>query len=185
MKWRKALIWAAIVVVGLPVGYVGRGYFHEPVGRAQSAVNLIETYCVPFNRRQFLDPDTSLVRLDNLDELSWAEPETAMLLRYGDRTCSVSDVLQPMSVEERKELDRRIVGVIERELPELYLNNSYVVGDWDAMFVWESHPRGDERRWVAMYTRFSSDADFETSLSVSYPINDDVSENLRELRNGS
>lgn len=185
MTKRKALIWACIVLLGLPLGYFARDRLHQPTAREHSAMTLFETYCVPFADGQVVAPEKRLVRLERADGLAWVDSETVMMLRYSDKRCSVSDALRPMNASERHALDTGVIGLIERELPALRPDNNHGLDTWDAFLVWESHPRGDDRRWGATYTRFSSDADFETSLSVSYPINDDVSENLRELRNSS
>jgi len=185
MNWSKTLIWAGIVVVGLPVGYFGREYLQQSEDRVQSALNLFRTYCVPFADQQIVPPDKSLVKLEKLPEGTWVDPKSVVLVRYHEGGCAVSDVLQPMTRQERRALDKSVAGLIETELSELRPDNNHGLDTWDEFRLWVQFPRGDKRRWAVTYGRFMSDAEWETSLSLSYPISDEVSEKLRELVNGS
>ena len=185
MTGRNALIWTCIVLVGLPVGYFARGYFYHPKERDRSALELFETYCVPLTEGQLNSPDASLVRLERVGGLGWVDPETVIFLRISDDGCSVSDVLAPMNSKERKALDDGVAPLIERKLPQLTLDQDARLDLWSAFLFWQSHPRGDDRRWGVMFSRVSSESDSETTLSLSYPINDEVSEKLNELRKGS
>ncbi|WP_170399515.1 hypothetical protein [Ruegeria arenilitoris] len=191
MKRQKIMIWAGIVAVGLPVGFFGRGLFQQPVNRVQTAMNLFEEYCVSFASLRVIDPGKNLVRLERADGLAWVEPDTTLLLRYSNSTCSVSDALKPMTHEERKAYDAAVAGLIGKTLPDLTPYDTSKGQDWTgadawpAFLFWESHPVGDERRWGVSYVRFASDAESQTELSVSYRIDDQISENLQELLNGS
>ncbi len=185
MKRRNVLIWAAIVVVGLPTGYFARDYLNQPEDRAQAAMRLFEKYCVPLTDGQLVRPDSSLTRLNLTGELAWAEPEALILLRLADSGCSVSDMLQPLKPEERHSLGVGVVKLIERELPILTPDHNHGLDSWAEFKVWASHPIRDNRRWGITLYRVSSDEDSETALSLSYPKNDVVSKNLRELETSS
>ncbi len=185
MKARKVLISFAIVIVGLSVGFFERGFIQRPVDRAQSALNIFASYCVPFAKGQFLAPTEPMIALESLGEFKWVDPGSNMLLSYSDRGCSVSDALLPMNEEERGTLDATVVGFVDREFSWMHSDNNHGLETWAAFLLWESHPPGHDKRSGAVYSRYSADADSETTLSFGYPINSDVSEKLRELRVGS
>ncbi|WP_170572116.1 hypothetical protein [Ruegeria atlantica] len=185
MKTRKALIWLCIVAFGAPAGYFVRGYFHRPVDRVRAAFDLFETYCVPYAEGRFLAPDGSLVSINTVGGFAWADPHSVVLLTYSGKECSISDALRPFDVISAKSMDEQVSAFVETVFPQLARDPEAVLKAWPAFSVWHSHPRGDERRRAVVYARWNFDDDAQMSLSFSYPINDDVSENLNDLLKGS
>lgn len=185
MKLQKALTWCCIVMIGAPIGYFGRGYFHQPIDRVQSAFDLFETYCVPFAEGRFIAPEEALVPLKPVGGYAWADPQSVMLLHYTRRECMVSDSLRALDPRSAKIMDERASDFVAREFPHLARDPEGVLEAWPAFMVWQSHPRGDKRRRAVVYARWDFDEDAQMSLSFSYPINDDVSENLKDLLKGS
>lgn len=184
MKRSKGAIWSSIVLVGLPLGYFVGGHFQE-ADRPESALHLFEKYCVPLADGGVVDPDGELSKIERSDGLVWVHLESLMLLRLEIQQCEVSDALQIMTDRERKTWERETKVWVENNLIGFESDDEFILNSVDAHHLWVRNFEDRDQRRSVLYFRFAADSESETSLIFSYPKNDDVSENLHELRKGS
>jgi len=157
-------------MAGLIGGYLAMDRFMAPPDRAQVAIDLFTRYCLPLQQGELHSPASELVRLDNIPMRgAWGDEKTGLLLRLSDLRCAVSDLLDPLTPEDRARFQAMARDVVAEAFPQLRPDLDHSEG-WDLFLTWIEHDRGDPRYWVVTLTRFAaSGEDSATSLEVILP----------------
>lgn len=179
---KRLIVLMFVVILGIPIGYFGRGAMEPEFDRVSEAIALFEKYCVLFARGKLMAPEPPLVRLEKQGGGVWADPQTRFMINISGRTCSVHDILDPMNADERMAFQTAAIGIIEGEFPMLQVDTNHGVDTWDLFMNWEQYPRDDPRRWgISLYRIAKSGEASETGLSVSFLSRKFSDEQLKEL----
>jgi hypothetical protein len=142
-----------------------------PSAIPETAMTLFRTYCVPLSRGVVVEPDSDLVRLENIPgETLWVEPESMAVLEFDARSCEVSDALRRMSLDEQARFDSAAINLVTAEFVALTLDTDNSLANWDLFIFWYQFPLDNPDRWGIMLSRFSSEGDqSKSSLSLALP----------------
>lgn len=167
---KKILITLLLIAICVPFGYLLRATFTPEIDRAERALNLFTTYCVPSNEGVRADPIDGLVALNGLpDEETWAEANSQLLVVFKDGRCGVDDRLRPYSQEQRVSLKHGVTRLVEDGFPMLKTDP-----DWALVHpvngLWVQYPFGDAERWgISLVTFFDGDVPTsETMLTFNF-----------------
>lgn len=160
-----------IVILGLSGGYLAMDRLMAPSDRVEVAMALFARYCLPIQRGETVTPETELVRLDNLPmNGAWGDDDSRMMVQVTNKRCSVSDILDPLSPEDRDRFQALAQARIPAAFPQLRPDLEESEG-WDLFLTWIEHSRDDPRYWVVGLNRWAKSGDQSgTTLWLALPI---------------
>lgn len=145
------------VIIGAPSGYYGMEAMFGAPYRPESTLALFEKYCLPWMRHKVIEPGPELIDLPHIrSETFWVEPESYSTIMISQRSCAVSDILLPMSDDERQALSEIASDFVIRRFPTLHTDPNHGLDTWDEVKMWMEHPVGDARRWGISLMRVQS-----------------------------
>jgi len=159
----------AAILGGFTLGAMLSGqkeYQDDPV---LVALDLFREICIPVSngaRPPFLQNKFDFT----ISELgpTWIDRPTGMSATVSDLGCSVSDVLNPLSIANRDRFAATAAAHTIEVFPQLSHHDVDAPEGWELYRAWMSHPSGDPRRWgILLYRGGQAIGRPETFLSIS------------------
>lgn len=157
-------------------GLGARGYYeqHTRADRATAFIDMFRSYCLPYAKtgeKPFLG---ALPKYELMGEYLYLDGAASLLLELGDRSCRVTDVLNPLTAGDRGRLAKQVMQMAMLEFPRLAADHNHGLDNWDEFLLWASpHSAGDPARWGLILSRWSEvPKENETALEVGGPFGD-------------
>ena len=170
------LIGALLILICFGFGYAARGFYERrsEEDRATAFVDMFRTYCLSYAKSGHYPLLTGLVKREAADEIFHVDNVSLLAIKLTTNRCTVTDILLPMSQQERAEVAKLVRQVAVRDFPGLQRRSNFGWEAWQEYALWGSdHPVGDERKWGLLFMRWSDDPkEGETLLNVGGPFGD-------------
>lgn len=164
---KRSLKVTIAILVGLPLGFFGRGYLEPEVDRVATAMALLVAYCQPFVINKEIPTRGQLVRLSSIGvSEQWVEPKSRVMLEINARSCDISDTLDYFNTEDRALFSEQVREYVKSVFPTLAAEDSLLADTWERHEMWMQYERGDARRWGISMSR-NRDEGSEAITSVT------------------
>lgn len=177
---RKAAIYAVILAVGLVAGFVIRANVDRMLARQQLdlthgdrvavTLRLFEAFCIGALRGKPLAPSSSLIPSKLLGEPVWVEPGTDLLVALDvPQSCSVSDILRPLTAPEKERLARLTAESIASWTPELAPREPDSISFF-LLKAWTTPDDHPKPRWgIILAQAEETGPNASTLISITFP----------------
>lgn len=141
--------WVFLIVVTLSGG-LGGYWFVDTVmqkSTSQAAVELFETYCVPFWTGTLVVPGQGFQRVDTL---SWYDERSRLGVGFTPFSCAISDMFSIIGKRNHSDLRRAVEGVVSTHMPEFDASSPEITLDETEQVLW-ARGEGDDRMAVSLF----------------------------------
>lgn len=141
--------WTILIVVML-FGGMGGYWLVDTVMRrsaANAAIELFETYCVPFWTGKLIVPNEGFQRIDNL---SWQHERSRMGVEFTPFACMISDMFSTIGTQNHGHLRRAVAGVVSEHMPEFGSTPPEITLEETERTIW-ARGEGDDRMAVSLF----------------------------------
>jgi hypothetical protein len=160
---------AIAIIIGLPLGYFGRGALQPKVDRVATAMVMFDSYCAPFSQQEKVAIPADLVALPNIPTTRlWAEPQSRIMLEINSFSCAISDSLAHFSPQERTAFEAAVRAYTPTKFPMLEAEPSLLTDSWDLHALWSQYSRKELRHWSISLSRYQAQGPDSSTAFTAY-----------------